>query len=317
MVMKRFSFAALALVFAFSAGLSSIGAHTPQTDLLQLLPDGKFVAVADMQRVTKSSFWATLAAENKIRKMIDEAQATFSEIGLKLEDLNALALVGSSSSIDSGVMAVSGTFNQANILASLRANPKVRLTSERYRGFDVFEVTDAIPDGKHDLVAFAFYDSSTAVVGSLRGVRTAIDVRAGERPSVAQNSKLSGALAQTPSAAVRFAMEMTPGMSGRLRTDNMPLPDFSSIRLIFGTVDFTSAIEVNAILRSEAAGPAKAIADQLNSLLGMAKGFLGVSGDPKMASLGEMLKTVNITVEETDVKISGNFPAEVLAQLLR
>ncbi len=315
--MKKIFFAALALVFAFSAGLSGVGARAHQTDLLQLLPDGKFVAVADMQRVTRSSFWATLAAENKIRRMIDEVEDTFSDIGLKLEDLNSLALVGSSSSIDSGVMAVSGAFNQANILASLRANPKIRLTSEKYKGFDVFEVTDTIPDGKNDRAAFAFYDSSTAVVGSLSGVRTAIDVRTGERPSVAQNAKLSAALAQTPHSAVRFAVEMTPGLSGRLKADNMPMPDFASIKLIFGTVDFTSAIEVNATLRSEAAGSAKAIGDQLNSLLGMAKGFLGVSGDPKMASLGEMLKTVSVTVEETDVKISGNIPAEVLAQLLR
>jgi hypothetical protein len=36
-----------------------------------------------------------------------------------------------------------------------------------------------------------------------------------------------------------------------------------------------------------------------------------------MASLGEMLKTVTVTVEETDVKISGNIPAEVLAQMFR
>ncbi len=314
--MKKISFAALAIVFALSTG-PGVGARAYQNDLLQLLPDGKFVAVADMQRVTKSSFWATLAAENKIKKALDEAQAKFGEIGLRLEDLNALALIGSTSSMDTGVMAVSGSFNQANILSSLRANPKVRLTSEKYRGFDVFEVTDAIPDGKNDRVAFAFYDPSTAVVGSLAGVRTAIDVRAGERPSVAQNAKLSAALAQTPAAAVRFAMEMTPGVSGRLKADNMPLPDFASIKLIFGTVEFTSAIEVNATLRSEAAGSAKAIGDQLNSLLGMARGFLGVSGDPKMASLGEMLKTVSVTVEETDVKISGNIPAEVLAQLLR
>jgi hypothetical protein len=49
----------------------------------------------------------------------------------------------------------------------------------------------------------------------------------------------------------------------------------------------------------------------------MAKGFLSASGDPKTASIGEMLKTVTITSEETDVKISGHFPAEVLAQILR
>ncbi|MEW6212803.1 MAG: hypothetical protein AB1631_31040 [Acidobacteriota bacterium] len=314
--MKKISFAALAMVFALSAGLSRTGARANQSDLLHLLPDGKFVAVADMQQVTKSSFWTTLAAENKIKKVIDEVQSKFGEIGLRLEDLSALALVGSSSSADTGVMAVSGSFNQASILSSLRANPKIRLTSEKYRGFDVFEVTAAIPDGKNDRVAFAFYDSSTAVVGSLAGVRTAIDVRAGERPSVAQNAKLNAALAQTPPAAVRFAMETTSGMS-RLNSANLPLPDFASIKLIFGTVDFTSAIEINATLRSEAAGQAKAIGDQLNSLLGMARGFLGVSGDPKMASLGEMLKTVTVTVEETDVKISGNIPAEVLAQLFR
>jgi hypothetical protein len=314
--MKKISFAALAIVCALSLGLSRVGARATQSDLLHLLPDGKFVAVADMHRVTKSSFWTTLAAENKIKKVIDEAQSKLGEIGLRLEDLSALALTGSSSSTDTGVMVVSGSFNQDNILSGLRANPKVRVTAEKYRGMDVFEVRAALPDGKNDRVAFAFYDSSTAVVGSLAGVRTAIDVRAGERPSVAQNAKLNAALAQTPAAAVRFAMETTSGL-GRLNSANLPLPDFASIKLIFGTVDFTSAIEINATLRSEAASQARSIGDQLNSLLGMARGFLGVSGDPKMASLGEMLKTVTVTVEETDVKISGNIPAEVLAQMFR
>jgi hypothetical protein len=312
--MRKIVVALLALTVVLSA--IGVSARPAQADLSQLLPDGRFVVVADMQRVTRSSFWSTLAAENKLKKGLEEMQSTLGEIGIRLEDLSAIALVGSSPTLDA-VVAVSGSFNPSAIVSNLRANPKVKLSSERYRNFEVFEVTNVAPSAKSHRVSFVFYDSSTAILGTLNGVRSAIDVRSGERPSLAQNAKLSAALAQNPAAAVRFAMDTPAEVGSRLKSDSLPLPDFASIRMIFGTIDFNTAMELNATLRSEAAAPAKAIADQLNGLIGMAKGFLSASGDPKTASIGEMLKTVTITSEETDVKISGHFPAEVLAQILR
>ena len=134
------------------------------------------------------------------------------------------------------------------------------------------------------------------------------------RPSIAQNTKLTEGLAATSGAAVRFALEMTSSLAGKLPTGQMG--DFNSIKLIFGSVDVTTAIDLNATLRNDTAEHAHALAAQLNGLLEMARGFLGAANDPKMAPLVAALKTVNITGSDLDVHITGNLPMEVLAQLL-
>ena len=108
---------------------------------------------------------------------------------------------------------------------------------------------------------------------------------------------------------------MTSALASKLPTGQMG--DFSSIKLIFGGVDVTTAIDLNATLRNDTAEHARTLASQLNGLLDMARGFLGASKDAKMASLVEALKSVTITGNDIDVRITGNLPMEVLAQLLR
>ena len=138
----------------------------------------------------------------------------------------------------------------------------------------------------------------------------------GEAQSIAQNSKLAEPLLQNPSAAIRFALLMTPGMTDGLKTNDFPLPEFSSISLVFGSIDVASGIDLNATLRSDNAEHAKAIADKLNGLLSMVKGLVVLGGDAKMGAIAEALKSVSIVNTETDVKITGNLPMELLNTLL-
>ena len=86
--------------------------------------------------------------------------------------------------------------------------------------------------------------------------------------------------------------------------------------MIFGSVDVATGIDLNATLRSDTAEHARALATQLNGLLEMARGFLGAGNDPKMASLVAALKTITITGNDMDVRITGSLPMEVLGQLL-
>jgi hypothetical protein len=148
-------------------------------------------------------------------------------------------------------------------------------------------------------------------------VRASIDTLTGAKAGIAQNVKLSNAINSDPAAAVRFAIEMTPALTSGLQSSEVPLPDFSSINLIFGGVDFTSGVGINATLRSNTPEQAKGLADRLNGILGMAKAYMGSSSDPKMVALNEALKTVIISGAEADVKITGNLPMELLSQVLK
>ena len=329
--MKRVALAAVLLALAISASASRTSAGAAQTgnDLLQLLPDGHALVVVDLQRVTTSALWATLSTNNKIKSELDKAQAEISEMGINLTSIQTVALTFSGEGAHNNpAVAVSGGFDQNDVLSRLRANPKVKLTSEKYKNFEIFsaESVRTSSDGqaksgefrhKRDDGAFVFYDSRTAVVGSPAAVRASIDTKLGTRQSVAQNAKLVEAIAQNPSAAIRFAMTVTQSMTSGLKSSELPLPDLDSVRLVFGSVDVASGVDINATLRSDTAEHAKNIADRLNGLLDMARGFLGATNDPKVAPLVGALKTVTVTGADIDVKITGNLPMEIITQVLK
>ena len=88
--------------------------------------------------------------------------------------------------------------------------------------------------------------------------------------------------------------------------------------MIFGSLDVASGLDLIATLRSDTAENAKNIADRLNGLLEMARGYIStMSNDPKTAGLAGALKTVSVTGSDIDVKISGNLPLEVFSQIIK
>ncbi|HWO00597.1 MAG TPA: hypothetical protein VNS63_15165 [Blastocatellia bacterium] len=331
--MKRVAFVLMVAIALMAWGSRVTSAHSNAqrgSELLQLLPDGNILAVIDVQRMTGSSLWATLSAQPKVKSTLDKMQSDISEIGVRLSDIQTVALVFSGKDFDNPTVAVVGSFDQDGVLSHLRANPKIKLTSEKYKNYDVYKsVTvpastpgDAQKPGavpapvKPNETAFYFIDSKTAVVGSTAGVRASIDVKSGSRASVAQNSKLTEAIAQNASAAIRFAITMTPSMAGGL-SSSLPIPDFSSVNLIFGALNMASGVDLNATLRSDTADHAKVVAERLNGLVMMFKGFLTSVGDPKMSAVNDALKSVSIVGNDIDVTITASLPQEFFTQIFK
>jgi hypothetical protein len=336
-LMKKVAFLTTIATVVLCASLrtGSAGAAKPAGSLLDILPDGTAVAVIDFQKVANSSLWAAINAQDDVKRAIGKAQSEMGDLGLKLSDLHTVAMVFPAAGANEPTVALTGAFDQSDVLARLRTSSKVNLTSEKYKGFDVYKATpkpdanastkpsDNRQQGASDVkrsatneTSFVFYDAGTVVVGSAKSVRTSVDVKAGETPSVAQNSKFAEALLQNPAAAVRFALVLTPRMTDGLRTSDLPLPEFSSISLVFGTIDVGAGIDLNATLRSDNAEHAKAISDKLNGLLSMFKGLVVLGGDAKMTAIAEALKSVSIVNSDVDVRITGNLPMELLNTLL-
>ena len=317
--MKRIAFMAIALALVISAGIGTsraVPAAQTGADLLQLLPDGTGVVVVDVQKLISSSLWATVSEKGPIKDALQRMEDV-TELGVSIKDIRSVAVVFGSTGPNNFTAAVSGTFNQAALLARARADQRIKLTSEKYKNYEIYNVTEAKQTGpKADNLSFVFYDAGTIVAGTQAGVHASIDAITSGK-GIAQNAKLAAGLNSDSAAAVRFAIEMTPAMTGGLQSNEIPLPDFSSINMIFGGVDLTSGVGINATLRSNTAEQAKVVAERLNGILAMAKAYLGSSNDPKMVALNEALKTVTISGADVDVKITGNLPMELLSQLLR
>jgi len=333
--MKKLTFIIMLAVVVLMAGSRVTTARTDAqagTDLLQLLPDGNIVAVIDIQRMTTSSLWATLSTQPKVKSTLDKMQSDISEIGVSLSDIQTVALVFAGKDLSGPTVAVTGGFDQTALLNHLRSNQKIKLTSEKYKNYDVYKVDSAppppasgdaakagvpAPQRKPDDTSFFFYDSKTAVVGSAASVRASVDTKSGSRPSVAQNAKLAEAIAQNASAVIRFAINLTPSMASGLSSSQLPIPDFSSVNLVFGAIDVASGVDVNATLRNDTADHAKSVAERLNGLLMMVKGYLTSVSDPKMSAVSEALKSVSIVGNDIDVKITASLPQEFFVQVLK
>jgi len=328
--MKRIAFVSLMLALAVSASFNMSSARAGAQaggDLLRLLPDGGGVAVVDVQRTLTSSFWTTVSSQDKIRSTVEKVHTELASAGLRLSDLRTVAVVFPSGNTKDFTGVVSGSFSQTEILSRLRSKPEIKVVSETYKGVEIFQVIDVPKAGTappadakpatDNKMSFAFYDAGTVVLGNASGVRASIDTRAGTRASIAQNAKLGAALAENPAAAIRFAAELTPSMTQGIQTGGVPLPDFSSIKMIFGTIDITSSIDLNTTLRHDTAEHAKSVSDQLNGLFGMVKGFLGASSDSKYAPIAGALDSVKIVNNDIDVKITGSLSQDIVVQLLK
>jgi len=335
--MKRILCVAILMALGVSAGpklTSSHSAAQPGDDLLRYLPDGTAVAVMDFQKITGSSLWATFSSQQKFKNSIEKAESEISDLGVKLTDVRTLALVFPAANMSNPTVAITGGFDQSVLLDRLRSSAKFKLTSEKYKGFDLHKVKSIAPaapaasskeqsESKHALGtaalksenALTFHDSNTIITGTLESVRASIDVMTGASPSIAQNRLLAEALAQNPSAAIRFAISLTPAMTGALQSSELPVPDFSSVKLIFGAIDVSSGVDLNATLRNDTAEHAKSIADRLNGLLAMAKGYLGATQNAKSAPIVDALNTVNIVSVDIDVRITGSVPVDLLNSL--
>jgi hypothetical protein len=335
--MRRIVFLAIIVAVTVSTSVkwSSAQSATRAGDVLALLPEGGAVAVIDFQKIAGSSLWTAINTQEKFKSAIDKVQSEMGDLGIKLSDVHTVALVFPAAGMNNPTIAVTGGFEQNDLLARLRTNGKVKLTSEKYKNYDIYKVRSIPADGQpkertgtksgatvsitaatKDEPSFVFHDATTVVTGSLEAVRASIDVMAGARPSIARNGRLTEALAQNPAAAIRFALTITPAMTSGLQSSELPIPDFSSVGLVFGTIDVASGIDLNITLRSDTAEHANSVAERLNSLLGMAKGFLGAMTDPKIVPIVEALKTVNITSADVDVRITGSLPMDLLTSLL-
>lgn len=197
-----------------------------------------------------------------------------------------------------------------------------------------------------DKVGMSFLNPQTVVLGDLDGVKSTIDTSLGKRPGVMSNQQMAGYLSSTnPGAMLRFAgLLPEAGKSadksgkGKVVTnedlganDNTaeksqgtgsPIDGFSkmfeSIRGTYGSIDFTSGVQLDTTLLIRSDNEAKQLSDSLNGLIMLGKGMLGgqAQQDPKQAKLLEAINRVNVAGNGRDVKITIDLSEQLLNELI-
>lgn len=314
--MRRASILAIvAFVLMALAGTGAM-AQAP-ADMMRYLPSGQGVVLVDFQKILSSDLWALAQSQPKFKSEFGEIETGLSEVGLKVTDLQGVAVAFPvTSSPKDFTIIISGTFNQNDLLGRLRTNEKITLHSEKYKGLDVYS-PEKKGSASADKVVFAFLDNSTVAFGPGTSVRNVIDIRAGEKASAAQDEKINSAISQLPAAAVRFAVVPPPSFLDVIQSPdkNIQFPDFTKLTVAFGTIDVGTGLDMNIVLRNDTAEHAGDMSEKLNGLLSMGKMFLSTS-DPKMAPVANLLKTITIAGNGTDVKITGNLPREFFAKMI-
>jgi hypothetical protein len=314
--MKRITIVALTLMLAIGIGIANSAARSaPASELLNSLPNGNGVVLVNVRAVLGSP----LFAQGKLKAALEKVEAEISQVGLRISDVDSAAISFSSGKFKDPTIIVSGTFDQANLLARAKDSGKVKISSQKYKNLDVYSVTDvkaAAGKAPNDM-AFAFLDASTVVAGNAAAVRASIDTRSGEVPNITKNAKLMEGLSQSAASPIRFAMEISPDMTKGFESAGIPMPKFSSVQMVFGSVNLDAGIALDASLRNDTADHAKEMTDQLNGLLSLFKGLIGSSDDPKMAPLVEVIKSVKVSNLNLDVKVTASMPAEILAQIFK
>ena len=319
LVSKRISLITMAALMSGSAALRPAPAQPRgETALLQLLPNGEGVVTLDVQRVIGSELWALVSSQGRLKNLIGQAQSELGALGLETSDLKTAAIAVPGDGRESFVAVVTGRFNETGLLARLREDKRVAISSGDYKNVRVHLLAQSGATGQaYSDIAFAFYDSGTLVVGSLGGVKAAIDVRAGDQPGIARNQKYAGVLEQLPAGAVGLALSPQPLLGHMPKDMPLPLPDLKNVNLIFGSVDVGSGIDLNLIFRNDTAEQGVSMAVNLKVLLKTATGVLKVAKKGKYAPVADALKTFSISNNGPDVKVTGALSKELFAQFLK
>ena len=280
------------------------------TDMLSLLPsESKGVVVIDFHRIMQTDAAAKAIAESENKAKYDEFIQTagidpqkdiFYFVGAVLGDFGQKEM--------DGVGLVNLRYEKEKLLALLQKE-RGEMTTEEYNGFTVYKAA-ASEDKKP--VSGVFLDESNILFGTDSAVKKVIDVHQKKADNVWKNENVSALLKGMNTAAMVWGgFSIPPDTMKQASSQNPMLGAFSDIRSIIISFDYKDKIvlaEIKAMSPDEAKN--KQMADALNGFKA-----LGAGAAAKEPLVGELLTKIEIGSASDHVKISANFPEELIQSL--
>ena len=293
------------------AALAALGLAADPRLTAIMMPDAKLVAGINIIQARTSPFGQMLLANIKD----DDAglQKLLSATGFdpRKDIFEVMVATSGTKDAPSGLVAVTGIFNQAQITSFVRT---LGVMPGSYNGIDLY----LSPGGKKGAPTsgFAFLDSAVFVAGTEAELKAAID------------RKLNGTGGLNP--ALTNKVTDWSGRSDAWMISTVPISGFGpfpnqgtapggfsvdSVRAATAGVKFGKVVEVNAEATMRSPEDAKALSDVVQFLVSMVKMNQNPKNQPPQ-QVTKMLETMQLSVSGSLVKVSFSMPESDLETLI-
>jgi hypothetical protein len=166
--------------------------------------------------------------------------------------------------------------------------------------------------------AYVQLDANRLAIGDEAEVKAVIDALTSGSSAANISPKLSGAVRETNSGLIRFAVDV-PDSAREMIAGQEPLKDLAVIKMVLGTLDVSDDLSValDARLRTGSSEEATRLETTLNGLLAMGRMMLGGNQDPMMAAINQLLESLKLNSQATDVGLTIKLPRTMFDQLLK
>jgi hypothetical protein len=285
---------ALLTLFFVAAGLQA--ADPALVNLV--MPDATVMAGINVQKAKTTPFGQFLLTQMPTGSGLTEFTTT---TGFDPRQDLTEVLMASNTQPNDGLVLARGTFNPTQIAAAVTKDGKH--TSQTYNGVQLITAT-----GTGDNGAVAFLNASIALAGNLASVKAAID------RSHSNNAIDPGLAAKVASfaAADAWSVSIAPLPLGAKENPNNPLGNvLKNVQAASGSVTFSSPVELSA----EAVAQSPQDATSLSDVIKFVASLMLTNKDA--APLTAVLQSLNVTTNNSTVKLSISIPEDVLEQVLK
>ncbi len=286
------------------AGLAAIQVFGGVFQSKQVSDSARWVVHADLDLLKQTQVGGFVMEQLNSGAMSDKVAAMAAILQFDpRKDLNAVTLYGKSKNPDEGIALFTGKFNENQLVTLLKANESYQATL--HGGTSIHSWIDAKKPGQGRQYAAAH--SGKILIGKgLPMLQEALDVLDGKHASINPAETFGSDLPVRDPFFV--AGSDIPGMGGQ--GDAQILNQTKSGRMALGEKDGMMNLAVSLVAADET------VASQLHSIAQglLAMGQMRQEKDPRLA---ELLKTVTISLEGTQVKLDMACPSEQIIAMLQ
>ena len=290
--------------------------------LLEILPPSDLIAVVDLHQMLKdlqprlekigiagAAKLATNLRQIAARSGVDPDQIRYGLLGLSLRSFEA-----------SGVMLIDGIDQARNSIEAMLKSYQIEFSAADYEGVTMITILTKLNPLELGPFSFKTEDLSIALLGRQRlaigdtaGVRKLIDGQKTEKRNPVAENVMNAALRETsPSALLRFAFTLPPGLRQEALNQGDLFKSIGSIKVLIGDLNAGQdlTLTLNSIMRTPTPAAATELLIGLRGLLTLGRALL--AGNPQFTPL---LDRIQIRSSAADVSLNITLPPSFLEQM--
>jgi hypothetical protein len=290
--------------------------------LLEILPPSDLIAVVDLHQMLKdlqprlekigiagAAKLATNLRQIAARSGVDPDQIRYGLLGLSLHSFEA-----------SGVMLIDGIDPARNSIEAMLKSYQIEFSAADYEGVTMITILTKLNPLELGPFSFKTEDLSIALLGRQRlaigdtaGVRKLIDGQKTEKRNAGPENVMNAALRETsPSALLRFAFTLPPGLRQEALNQGDLFKSIGSIKVLIGDLNAGQdlTLTLNSIMRTPTPAAATELLIGLRGLLTLGRALL--AGNPQFTPL---LDRIQIRSSAADVSLNITLPPSFLEQM--